>query len=122
MSIELKVKAVSLQLEAQYIRKMENKQLNAARWCELHQQPSGGHKSAYRSLNSHRRGIVRCEARYTNVARAALKGTTYSAVEGETRKPNNELDKARVLKLINRYGTFRWSEESLDKWVAGPKG
>ncbi|MEC7290263.1 MAG: hypothetical protein VXW22_09270, partial [Pseudomonadota bacterium] len=102
MSTTLKVKAVSLMLEAQYIRKRENRALAHAR---RDVEGSADAKSEYWSLNSHRRYDIRPEARMTHLARAFLAGRPYRSVEVKNR-PGKEITlwhAERIAKLINRH-------------------
>lgn len=118
MSIKLKIKAVSLQDEARYIRKHERKFLKHAR---LNVEGSAEARSNFNSLQSHRKLDVRREARATHLARAALKGTPYRRVE---EKSYEEPPYLRVHQLLRKYGSFSdsWSVERVRDWFASEEG
>ena len=97
MSIELKIKQVSLADEARYIRKQERKVLGFRKNADkaATEANSTGSQSEYRkyaadhgwkylALRLHRKGIVASEARIANVARAFIKGKPYAYAESET--------------------------------------
>ena len=98
----LKVKAMSLAAEAKIIRNQEKqrtKQLrhalkfNYARAAEYHDTVRTG-------LYLHRIGIVREEARATNIAYGFLRNKKYSQIESYTYNPP---DWARVEELVMKY-------------------
>jgi hypothetical protein len=118
MSIKLKIKAVSLQDEARYIRKHERRFLKHAR---LNVEGSVEARSNFNSLQQHRKLDVRREARATHLARAALKGTPYRRVE---EKSHEEPPYLRVHQLLRKYGSFSdsWSVERVRDWFASEEG
>ena len=77
---ELKIKIKSLAAEAVLIRKDESKALAKSRTApdETHRE---WHKTTYKSLNDHRRGIVRFEARCAQLAYAFLLGKPHKLAE-----------------------------------------
>lgn len=96
MSIELKIKQVSLADEARYIRKQERKVLgfksnanraaiesNSAESESEYRKYAADHGWKYIALRLHRKGIVASEARIANVARAFIKGKPYAYAESE---------------------------------------
>lgn len=125
MSVELKIKAITLGYEATQIRRFERKFLKSARtgaqrvkdgdntvdWVE------GSYRS-YRSLNDHRRNVVRPEARATHLARAYLKGQPYAAVEASTREPVQGWLTEKVARMASNYGPTPVDREMIEKWMA----
>lgn len=94
---QLKVKIKSLAAEARIIR------------LETHRTNDIVTKN---DLATHRTGIVREEARYSQLAYAFLRGRSYASIEAKTEK---ELDLARVRKLVERFGVTRsWDEPYKD--------
>lgn len=117
MSIELKIKALSLAYEAKQIARIERK-LRQMRWKKkLHEMSDAGKAWAraqgmtteknfttvpgynpeawqawghgkFMDLKLHRKKIVGREARLTHLARMFLKGTPYKAVEGNHHECN----------------------------------
>lgn len=90
MSIELKIKAMSLAEEARIIRREE---------CIAKDR---GERGLYERLNWHRRYPVRREARHTHLARAYLKGVPYRAVE---RKAHEAPSIRKIADMVRRYGS-----------------
>ncbi len=117
MSVMLKVKENSLAAESRIIRRAErrrNRCTNCAKWKRDHitevqelrgpkagltksflvceeggLQFNGERPRDYNRLRGHRRFVVRVEARATHLARAFLKGQSYSQVEqGARRQPH----------------------------------
>lgn len=107
MSIELKIKAVSLADEARTIRR-EEKAAKARRDTQT-----------VNKLHMHRVGIVREEARATHLARAYLAGRAYREIEATTRCPLPAFIIKKVVKMLERYGGL--SEPDLSEWLAQPK-
>ena len=117
MSIELKIKAVSLQQEARYIRKHEQRFLRHARRNVI---TSVSARRNFESLHNHRTTVVRSEARSTNLARAALKGVPYRRVEQSC---HQEPDYHRVHKMLQKYGAYsEWSLEKVRRWFTSEEG
>ena len=85
----LKVKIKSLAAEAKIIRHEENKHRG-----ELGARAKG-------LLADHRKGIVRNEARLTQLAYGFLRGRTLDQIEKDARTPP---DMDRVWKMVERYG------------------
>jgi hypothetical protein len=107
MSIELKIKAKHLALEPAIIRKEEQKLLKQAEYFRKNQDKSNEDKAYYAYLNLylHRKGIVRTEARATNLARAFLKGIPYNQVEKKTTVDNKPYTVVnRIIKMVAKYG------------------
>ncbi len=127
MSIELKIKALSLGYEAKQIRRFERK-LKAMRNYRVKldngkpldagvtldraaQVFDGANEEGYRawgnaklvSLHNHRTDVVRKAARSTHLARMFLKGTPYKAAEAKARtEPNWEA----IIKMAIQYGRY----------------
>lgn len=89
----LKVKIVSLMLEARYIRKCEQ------------QAKSHRNTDLYLGLNSHRRVDVRSEARLTQIVYGFLRGRKYRQIEQHTERELNILQVHRMKKMVDKYGT-----------------
>jgi hypothetical protein len=83
MTIELKIKAKSLAVEARIIRREELKLKRTANWYTEHQQAEEGAATSQKrqELYEHRIGIVRWESRATQLARGFIKGLAYSDME-----------------------------------------
>lgn len=88
----LKVKIKSLAAEAVIIRREE--------------QPSKGEERS--QLCEHRRGIVRYEARHSQIAYGYLRGLRYDQVERGCPKPFNA-DKVRS--MVERFGAWKDDDE-----------
>jgi len=106
MSIELKIKSKHLSEEARIIR-FEERKLRARNKTEL-----------LASIHLHRVKDVRNENRATFLARAYLKGTSYSLLE-KNRKVENEHTfqtkvLPRVLSMVNKYGKTTVMQQLLD--------
>ena len=118
MSVELKIKAKSLAIEARYIRKEELKQRNYGRFMLRTQKP--GSEAPYRTyegLRAHRMEL-RSFSRSTGLARAFLKGTPYATVEKPVR-PEKKLDMPGILSMVKRFGAPDTKMEDIEKWMAG---
>lgn len=134
MSIELKIKAVSLEQEAKYIRKHERRFMNFARLVEAEHlalpkdkgevvvttRPQEA-RANYTRLHNHRKVQVRREARATHLARAALKGMPYRRVE---EKSHDEPPYLRVHQLLRKYSPYgdSWSVDRVRDWFASEEG
>jgi len=94
--IHLKIKIKSLAAEAGIIRKEAEKLKGMAR----------------HSLNEHRKGIVRHEARHALLAYGLLRGRPYEAVEKKCHEPP---DWKKVSNDARRFGA---SETDVAAWVA----
>lgn len=127
MSIQLKVKAKSLAVEAQIIRKEERKLIKSARWTMRFKGLHDANiiRDQYESVHLHRVREVRQESRATHLARAYLVSMPYSKVESG-RKETREYKfmthtLSRTLKLIKRYGNYETyhhtTYDDLLKWV-----
>lgn len=115
MSIELKIKAISLADESRTIRRFENKlkaQARAAAAASLRSDNASAERQeelilrrqkaamGFKSLHEHRVGPVRKEARATNIARGLIKGLEYKAIE---RSAHTEPDWAAVDRMVIKY-------------------
>lgn len=119
MSLELKVKAKSLAEEARIIRKEEQK-------LKAKGPVYNGPGSKFYNLQSHRKGIVRHEARHTHVARAYLWGRPYSSVE---KRPNPYLTEwdifcgglkpERIAAMVSKYGPKKVDAKQITAWILG---
>jgi hypothetical protein len=120
MSIELKIKSKHLSEEARIIRFEEHKIKNQVRW-ERKRQISSDKMKTWHSINQHRRNEVRNENRATFLARAYLKGTPYSTIEGK-RSVNKEykfqtLIVKRLLKIANKYSNNDVTQNDINVWL-----
>lgn len=96
---QLKVKIKSLAAESKIIR------------LETHRTKDIVTKN---DLAIHRTGIVREEARYSQLAYAFLRGRSYASIEAKTDKG---LDLVRVGKLVERFGAvFSRDSESFENY------
>lgn len=129
---QLKVKVLSLAIEARIIRIEEDRALDRLTGKEP------GHRKIdydlYRDLRVHRRGVVRTAARHALLAYAFLRGIDYSKIETRT---DHEPNWAEVKKLVDRFGAVweagkeTWPEfearktaqaARLDGWLVDAKG
>jgi len=109
VKVYLKVKIKSLATEARIIRMEERKSLAQSR-----KKGTTPHM-AYWGLRSHRTGIVREEARYSQIAYAYLRGRPYRITEKTDRTP----DWARVVKVVSRFGgPTNLTPTALEDWAA----
>lgn len=83
---QLKVKIKSLAAESRIIRLESNRSKDPTTKCDL---------------NNHRVGIVRTEARYSQLAYGFLRGLKYSQLESKT---NNPVNFTKVENLVKRFG------------------
>ena len=99
----LQTKAVSLALEAQYIRKQSNRFHKMWKHASTHgkDRMASWAKNNRQGQYLHRIGVVRNEARITHLARAFLKGYEYSKIE---RTAYTQPDWNRIANLIYTYG------------------
>lgn len=136
MSIKLKIKGMTLAQEARIIRRHEQrlKRMKATRYKPtpaLREPPDevlrsvlremrgvieGTNPKAYkawgnaelRSLQAHRRGPVRHEARLTHLARMFLKDTPYKAAEAKVHESNrlSDGDWTAIQRMAERYARY----------------
>jgi len=120
MSIELKIKAKSLAVEAQIIRREELKLKRTANWYTEHQQAEEGAACARKrqDLYEHRIGIVRRESRATQLARSFIKGHAYCTIERNTRLDPYTRGKliGRVHKLLMKYHDKTITADAVTEW------
>lgn len=120
MSIELKIKQVSLADEAIYIKTQEQKLLEHANECyriaaeandpdvkKKYTNYALNHAWKAQHLKDHRKGIVADEARSANIARAFLKGRPYSYAENQGHLEDNEPNIKRIAQITYKYGVGR---------------
>ena len=95
--VHLKVKIKSLAAEAKIIRREERLVLEKIRrgWTDR--------VWAFDTLQSHRKGVVRTEARASHLAYAFIRGKAYRTVEATVRA-GNEPDWEKVTDLVWRFG------------------
>ena len=98
----LKVKAMSLASEAKIIRKQEKQRAKQLRHALKfnYTRAADYHDAVRTGLYLHRIGIVREEARATNIAYGFLRNKKYSQIESFTYNPP---DWARVEELVMKY-------------------
>lgn len=114
---QLKVKAISLADEARTIRRLEMDALNKARATD-NPIRKRIYYAVYDSLYDHRKGIVRCESRATNVARAFLSGKSYHDVESNKDSfISDTYAYNRTIKIIKKYGTIEDIENVFQSWL-----
>ena len=117
----LQTKAVSLALEARYIRKQELKFAKKARSARDHNKDRSAdwHEKNRVGQYLHRISAVREEARITNIARGFLKGVKYGEIE---RSAYDLPNWKRIKNLVSLYGERqnpRWNrpiEDVYDEW------
>lgn len=99
----LQTKAVSLALEAKYIRKQERRFAAAARHARVFNKTRSAawHERNRFGQYHHRVTVVRNEARVTNLARGFLRGHPYYRIE---RIAYSEPNWNRVKELVLAYG------------------
>lgn len=115
MSIELKIKAISLADEARTIKHFEYKYKHKARMVRLEEEWADNADDEFKkqlkvrrdkamlgfsSLRNHRVGPLRCEARATNVARGFIRGLPYEAIELGAKTPP---DWKAVARMVSKY-------------------
>lgn len=134
MSIELKIKQVSLTDEAIYIKIQEEKLLEHANKCYRKAQEANDddikkkytnyalqHVWKAQHLKDHRKGIVADEARSTNIARAYLKGKPYAYAESEGFYRDSPPNIKRIAQITYKYsigrGFLTATNSALDKQI-----
>ncbi len=105
MSIELKIKAISLADEARTIR-IEEKRAKAKRQT-----------STLNSLHEHRINVVRPAARATHLARAFLAGMPYRAVERTTRTSAPAYATSQMLVKYGKFESRKEAQEAFEAWT-----
>jgi hypothetical protein len=123
MSVELKIKAKSLDAEAKIIRKEELKLKKQMSWARNNQkaEEEGTFYRKYRSVQSHRTWNVRNEARATHLARAFIAGMPYRYIENK-RIDDRLFDTyivPRIHSMVVKYGHPRYTVEDVKNWVNG---
>lgn len=133
MSMELKIKALTLGYEARQIARFERKLKRMRRHIHKHNQRldldppgrpptrewttfDGTNPAGYQawgnakllSLQAHRRGVVRGEARRTHLARMFLKGTPYKRAEAKVHDGNRLTpdDWGAIHRMCEKYARF----------------
>jgi len=102
--IKLKIKAKNLAEEAKIIRKEENKLLNRMRSIlPAYRNDDDATFNDYHDISSHRKGIVRDEARATHLARSFLSGKMLSEIENPVKWKKKYLDLLRDTYSEMRY-------------------
>ena len=128
MSIELKIKAKSLQEEARIIRKEEDKLKRLIDWVEnVLFSEALDERDTWLSLKQHRRWDVRNEARATHLARAFLANQRYSDVEKpKLNSPDTDghlMNRIvpRITTMVNKYGRIPYTltDSHIRDWVSG---
>lgn len=109
----LRIKVKSLALEAVAIRQDERRHLAKAR-----RSPDPAHKSyhqqAHVGLQGHRTGVVRAEARHSQLAYAFLLGRPYKSCEAKVREGNAPLAK-NVSAIAHRFSANWWNAKASDE-------
>ena len=105
----LKIKIKSLAEEARIIRAAEDKLKGHG--VDNFQWPAEGWK-----LHSHRKNVVRPEARATQLAYAYVRGVPYRKVEPN---PLTEPSWRRVQKMVETYGAKPFDEAAFRAWKKG---
>ena len=116
MSIELKIKSKHLALEPAIIKKEEEKLKLRAKYYREKQEFGKANVLEYKlnSLVSHRKTIVRDEARATYLARAYIAGKNYSDIERNCKDYLPCYD--RVSKMVYKYDMPNFSKEKIFSW------
>lgn len=96
--LHLKVKIKSLAAEAKIIRQEEKRCYD---------------KKCRESLYLHRIGIVRDEARLSQLAYGFLRGKPRSIIE----QSNKWINKAKLLDMISRFGDKKYSLADISSWL-----
>ena len=120
MSLELKIKSKHLSEEARIIRFEERKLKRQIKWAKLRQLVCDPERSAWASINHHRRWNVRNENRATFLARAYIDGRSYKEIE-QTRKPENEFKFKqfiipRIISMVNKNSGKNVTELDILTW------
>jgi len=119
----LRVKIASLMEEARIIRREERRVFQSyklRRRLMKRQQPlmkrTLGRIALRDELRGHRLGVVKYEARHSQLAYAFLRGVAYSRIE---REDSSSIDLYKVSRLIERFGHHSVSKDEVWKWVQG---
>lgn len=105
MSTYLKVKFKSLAEEAKIIRIEERRvKAHSSYKKECEENEWGEQRRLLHGLKSHRKRVVRTEARATHLARGFLKGVAYKAMESKVHV-GNEPNWSYIQKMAEKYGT-----------------
>lgn len=99
MTAKLRVKIKSLAAEARIIREEARRQKD---------------KDIKNVLSDHRRGVVRSEARYAQLAYAYCRQVPYKVVEPTTRE-ENKVEIHRLIKQVQRMD-YRQKDDDIEKW------
>lgn len=92
LAVFLKVKQVSLELEAKYIKKQMIKfKFNPNFTLEPHDQHEAAKAFIHHGLREHLKYVVAVESRATNIARAYLRGKPYAWVEPHIKRNKFEI-------------------------------
>lgn len=94
----LKIKALSLMVEAGLIRREEQKQRAFGRSAAL------ADPILQREMQLHRVGVLRKQARLTHIARGFIKGLTLPQMEQYPKNLLTGNDWAEIAKMVMRYG------------------
>lgn len=123
MSVQLKVKAKTLAVEASYIRKEEYKMKRQARWFRDHQQDDASQVAylTFWNLQDHRKVHLRQAARATHLARAFLAGQAYADIEhkrlGQYEKVFNDKIIPEIVRMVKKYGPSTITEDQVGAWL-----
>lgn len=122
MSIELKVKAKSLEAEAYIIRREENKAKANKEWLAARQRSDEAKKAhnTFMSLKQHRKWNVRNEQRATQLARAFIAGKEYRYVEKHGRKDDNFFKGyilPRIVSMVAKYHDPLVTRDKIYEWA-----
>jgi hypothetical protein len=113
MSLELRIKTLSLLAETRIIQREERKlrtyikRIPAIKAMDDERDKwVRQHDNKLRSIRSHRYQVVGHELRLTLIARAFIKGLPYTRLEPRVRKTNqlNDASWTRVLAMVSKYG------------------
>ena len=124
MSIELKIKSKTLEVEAKIIRSHERKFINQFIYHRDKQESEKAERNEFTfyNLRDHRRFVVGTEARATFLARAFIRGRPYEEVEQAGRKT----EKAgqflklipKILRMVHIYGgMYDVTTSDIEEWV-----
>jgi hypothetical protein len=102
MSLELKIKAKHLGLEAGVIRHEERKLKKQIVWANQRQKTDQAFSIslALASISNHRKIVVRNECRATQLARAVIAGVPYETVERKRRVNTDSVFRSRILPRV----------------------
>lgn len=119
-SPELKVKSKTLESEAKYIRREEQKLKRMCRWDSERQNPTTINYATLHRLRNHRVNELRKAARATFLARAFGAGKTYKTVENQGCKQGFERQYSvykEVARMVKKYFDKDVSAEDILNWV-----